>query len=239
MTLSLTFDFAQVEWQFVFVSVALSLATLSSVFVLKALKFDKWQVRKFGHMLIHFLIAFIPYLFSHMISIIIALVIIGIIVVIISLIPPINFLQRLYFECTREGEKVRELVLNTIATAFALLLILFVFVDKLHIFTAAVLTVSLGDGMGEIIGRPYGRIRYKIFSEKSLEGSIFVFIGTFLSILVSFAYHSLLSLEGFWWKALVLGLIGMVVEAFNFKFLDNTALPLSIAFGLFLLFEMQ
>ena len=238
MVLNLSFDLAQIEWIFVFVSVALALTTISSVFVLKALKFEKWQVRKIGHMLVHFLIAFAPYLFSYAISIIIALVIIGIILIITSLIPPINFLQRVYFECTREGEKVIELVLNTIATAFALLLILFVFADNLHIFTAAVLTVSLGDGMGEIIGRPYGRIKYKIFSEKSLEGSIFVFIGAFVSIVVSFAYHSLLGLEGFWWKALVLSLIGMIVEACNYKFLDNTILPLSIAFGLFLLFEM-
>lgn len=238
MTLNLAFDFAQVEWLFVFVGVTIAIATLCTVFILKALKFEKWQVRKLGHMLIHFVLAFYPYMFSYMISIITSIVIVSTFVIIISLIPPIRFLQRVYVECTREGEKIIELVLNTIATAFAILLILFVFADKLYIFTAAILTVSLGDGMGEIIGRPYGRIRYKIFSEKSLEGSIFVFIGTFVSIVVSFAYHSLLSLEGFWWKALVLGLIGMVIEACNYKFLDNTVLPLSIAFGLFLLFEM-
>ena len=238
MALNLTFDFAQVEWLFVFVGAIIALATLSTVFVLKAMKFEKWQVRKLGHMLVHFVLAFFPYMFSYMISIIASIIIVTVFVAIISLIPPLRFLQRVYIECTREGEKVIELVLNTIITAFAVLLILFVFYDKLYIFTAAVLTVSLGDGMGEIIGRPYGRIRYKIFSEKSLEGSIFVFIGTFVSILVAFAYHSLLNLEGFWWKALVLGLIGMVIEACNYKFLDNTVLPLSIAFGLFLLFEM-
>ena len=238
MSLNLTFDFAQIEWTFVFICVFIAFAALSTVFILKALKFEKWQVRKLGHMIVHFVIAFLPYLFSYMISLIVAIVIVGVIIIIISLIPPVRFLQRVYVECTREGEKVIELVINSIATAFAVLLILFVFADKLYIFTAAILTVSLGDGMGEMIGRPYGRIKYKIFSERSLEGSVFVFIGTFISIVVSFAYHSLLGLEGFWWKAIVLGLIGMVVEACNYKFLDNTVLPLSIAFGLFLLFEI-
>ncbi len=238
MVLNLTFDFAQIEWLFVFVGAFIAVAALSTVFILKAMKFEKWQVRKLGHMLIHFIIAFFPYMFSYMISIITSIVIVSLFVILISLIPPIRYLQRVYIECTREGEKVIELVINSIATAFAVLLILFVFADKLYIFTAAMLTVSLGDGMGEMIGRPYGRIKYKIFSEKSLEGSIFVFVGTFISILVSFAFHSLLGLEGFWWKALVLGLICMVIEACNYKFLDNTVLPLSVAFGLFLLFEM-
>ena len=238
MSLNLIFDFAQIEWLFVFVGVFIAFAALSTVFILKALKFEKWQVRKLGHMIVFFVIAFFPYLFTYMISLIASIAIVGIIVIIVSLIPPLRFLQRVYVECTREGEKVIELVINSIATAFAVLLILFVFADKLYIFTAAILTVSLGDGMGEMIGRPYGRLKYKIFSERSLEGSLAVFIGTFISIIISFSYHSLLYLESFWWKAFVLGLIGMTLEACNYKFLDNTILPLSIAFGLFLLFEI-
>ena len=238
MSLDLAFDFAQIEWLFVFIGTTIILASLCIVFILKLLKFQKWQVRKLGHMLVHFVLAFFPYMYSYMISLIVTVIIVLVLAGIISLIPQIRFIQRLYRECTREGERIIELVINSISTAFAILLILFVFADKLYIFTAALLTVSLGDGMWEMIGRPYGRIKYKIFSERSLEGSLFVFIGTFLSIVIAYGYHSLLGLEGFWWKIAIVSLVGMVVEACNFRFIDNTTLPLSIALSLFLLFEI-
>lgn len=232
------FDTTQVDWVFVTIATVISFMVLSIIFILKKLKFQKWQIRKLGHMCLHFYVAFIPYLFTNIFDVIIVVLLVLGIIIMISLIPPIRFLQRIYDECTREGEKKWLLIINSFSTAFVVLIIFFVFHDKLYIFTSAVLSVSLGDGMGEMIGRPYGRIKYKIFEERSLEGSFFVLIGIFTSLIIAFGFNSMLSATGFWWKAVVVSIIGTIVEACNYKFIDNTTLPFSIALALFLLFEL-
>jgi len=232
------FDATQVDWVFVIIATFISFAALSSVFILKMLKFKRWQVRKLGHMFLHFYVAFIPYFFTNIFDVIIVLILVVGTLGVLSLIPPIRVLQRIYEECTREGEKKWILVLNSFSTAFVVLIIFLVFHEELYIFTSAILAVSLGDGMGEMIGRPFGRIKYRIFEERSLEGSLSVFIGTFISLIVAFGFHSMLDVSSFWWKAVVVSIIGTVVEACNYKFIDNTTLPFSIALALFLLFEL-
>ncbi|MFW9851842.1 MAG: hypothetical protein ACFFDS_02785 [Candidatus Thorarchaeota archaeon] len=232
------FDATQVDWLFVIIATVISLIVLSLIFVLKVLKFKKWQVRKLGHMFLHFYVAFIPYFFSNIFDVIVVLLLVVGSIGLLSLIPPINFVQRIYEECTREGEKKWLLIINSFSTAIVVLITFLVFHDRLYIFTSAVLSVSLGDGMGEMIGRPYGRIKYKIFEERSLEGSLCVLIGIFVSIIIAFGFNSMINATGFWWKAVVVSIIGMIVEACNYKFIDNTTLPFSIALTLFLLFEL-
>jgi len=46
----------------------------------------------------------------------------------------------------------------------------------------AIAAMSFGDGMGEFIGRRYGRMRY--LRHRTIEGSCAVFVATFASILV-------------------------------------------------------
>ncbi len=232
------FDTTQVDWVFVTIAVAISIIVISIIFILKKLKFKKWQIRKLGHMSLHFYVAFIPYFFTNIFDVIIVVLLVVGILSLLSFIPPIRYLQRLYDDCTREGEKKWLLIVNSFSTGFVVLIIFLVFHDKLYIFTSAVLSVSLGDGMGEMIGRPYGRIKYKIFEERSLEGSLCVLIGIFVSLIIAFGFHSMLSVTGFWWKAVVVSIIGTIVEACNYKFIDNTTLPFSIALALFLLFEL-
>ena len=232
------FDTTQVDWVYVIIATSISFAVLSLIFVLKMLKFKKWQVRKLGHMFLHFYVAFIPYFFTNIFDVIVVLLLVIGIIIILSLIPPINFVQRIYDECTREGEKKWILIVNSFSTGIVVLVMFLVFHDKLYIFTSAVLSVSLGDGMGEMIGRPYGRIKYKIFEERSLEGSLCVLIGIFVSIIITFGFHSMLNVQGFWWKAVVVSIIGTIVEACNYKFIDNTTLPFSVALALFLLIEL-
>ena len=175
------FDATTVDWAIVWISVGIMLASLCVTFVLKALKMTKWQVRKLGHMVVNFVASFIVYLYVNIFDLMVAVLFAVGIALILSLIPKLRFLLRIYDECTRDGEKTLELFINTVITAVTIVGLFFIFEENnLHIFTAAILTVSLGDGMGEMIGRPFGRIKYKIFKERSLEGTLSVFVGTFI-----------------------------------------------------------
>ncbi|NPD88479.1 MAG: hypothetical protein HGN29_07135 [Asgard group archaeon] len=234
------FDTTQVNWVFVVVSVVLSFIILNLVFLFKALKLPKWRVRKLGHMILHLFLAFFPYFSENIFDVIVTIVIISSLLLLVSAIPKLSFIQRILDDCTREGEKKYNLILNTFSSAFALFVVFFAFAyrDMVYIYTIAVLAVALGDGLGEMIGRPYGRIKYKIFVERSVEGSFFVFFGTFIGVIITFGFNNMLPLPGFWWKALVIGFVAMVIEAFNYKFIDNTTLVISVAFVAFLLFEL-
>ncbi len=234
------FDTTQVNWTFVAITVLLSFAILSLIFIFKALKMPKWQVRKLGHMILHLFVAFFPFFAENVFDVVVTLIIIVAILFVVSIIPKFSFVQRIIDECTREGERKYELILNGFSSAFALLLIFFVFAyrDMVYIYTIAVLAVALGDGLGEMIGRPYGRIKYKIFAERSVEGSFFVFFGSFIGVIITFGFNNMLPLPGFWWKAIVIAVVAMLVEAFNYRFIDNTTLVISVAFVTFLLFEL-
>ena len=130
-----------------------------------------------------------------------------------------------------------QMVMNSTITSITVLIVYVLFLDKPYVFTAAFLSVSLGDGLGEMIGRPYGKIKYRIFEERSLEGSIAVFLGTAASIFVALAVNKMIAVD-IWWKIIVIALIGTIVEACNYRFMDNVTLPVSIAIMLYLLFEL-
>ncbi len=98
---------------------------------------------------------------------------------------------------------------------------------------AVYLSGAFGDGAGEIIGRRLGKIKYKIFVEKSLEGSIAVFVGVVLSIVISFAIYDMMTISNIW-KIFVASIIGTGFEALNYAGLDNATLPLSVAVSLYL-----
>ena len=180
----MNFDPAQLNWVFVVVSLIVVYLTLGSVYLLAYLNYKPWQVRKISHMILHTVLAFFPYFVDNLFDLIITLSITLILLLILSLIPQIQFVPKIIEKCTREGDSNMQMVLNSTITSIAVLLVYVLNLDRPYVFTAAFLSVSLGDGLGEMIGRPYGKIKYRIFEERSLEGSIAVFFGTAVSIVV-------------------------------------------------------
>ena len=231
------YDPTQVDWLFVGVSTVVIFLTLSSVYLLHYLKFEPWQVRKLSHMLLHCVLAFFPYFFDNLFDLIVTLSITMFLLLVFSLIPKIRFVPNLIIKCTREGDKNSEMVFNSVLTGIAVLIIFVLTLERTYIFTAAFLTVSLGDGLGEMIGRPYGKIKYKIFKERSLEGSLSVFIGTAISISVTLAFNVMLDITALW-KIIVIAVVGTIVEACNYKFLDNITLPSIVALLMYLFFAL-
>lgn len=230
------FDTTQQDWSMISIGVLIILASLSVVFVLKLLGLERWQIRKIGHIIINFVAAFYPYLFVNMFDIYISIMIAIGILLVLSAIPQVRILQRIFIMCARKESFPWELLINSVLLGIAMLAILWIFQDTLFVFAAAYLAVSLGDGLGEMVGRPYGKIRYKIFNEKSVEGSLAVLLGSFAGLIIALGENMMLGLPGVWWKIIVVAFIVMIVEAFSFSFSDNVTIPAAVAASLYLLF---
>ncbi len=234
------FNTTQIDWIRDLVALLVIIVTVNSIFLLKVLGFKRWQIRKIGHIILHAVVAFFPYFFDNLFDIYVSVLLALGLFLILSAIPQVQYLQRIFKMCSREETNPWELFFNSIFTGITLLVLLWFFKDQdlLFVFTASYLTMSLGDGLGEMIGRPFGKIKYKIFSEKSLEGSLAVFAGTVIAVTISLAVNSMIMLPGVWWKILVTGVVGAVIEALSFKFLDNATLPGIIALMLYLFFVL-
>jgi dolichol kinase len=187
-------------------------------------------------MIVNTVAAFYPYLFENFFDLLISLIIAIGILLILSAIPQIQILQRIFVMCSRKENFPWELFVNSVLMGIAMILILWFFKDNLFVFTAAYLAVSLGDGLGEMVGRPYGKIKYRIFNAKSLEGTIAVFIGSFIGLIIALGVNLMLGLPGVWWKIVVVASIATVVETCSFWFFDNITLPASVAVSLYYLF---
>ena len=232
----LTFSTTELHWATIIIGFVVICITVNTVFLLRALKLERWQIRKVGHMILNTIIAFFPLFYTNAFDVFVTLLIALGFLLLLSAIPQIRVLQRIFKLCSREEDNPWELFINAVLMGITMLLIFWFFRTQLFVFTAAYLTVSLGDGLGEMIGRPYGKIKYKIFAEKSLEGSLGVLVGTCIGVVVGLAIGSLLLVPGAWWKIIVISLIGMIVEALSYIFLDNITLPASIAVSIYLLF---
>ena len=66
--------------------------------------------------------------------------------------------------------------------------------DHLLAGSIAIAAMSFGDGMGELIGSRYGRIRY--MKNRTLEGSAAVFAAVALSVVVLVWFYSEVIVEG-------------------------------------------
>ncbi len=66
----------------------------------------------------------------------------------------------------------------------------FFFFDHLEIIAVAIVAMSYGDGFASLVGIKYGKMRYNIFGdEKSLEGSITMFLVTSFTVLIVLIYY--------------------------------------------------
>ena len=96
-------------------------------------------------------------------------------------------------------------------------------------YTPAAITamgfLGWGDGSAPVIGKKFGKHKYKILSEKSIEGSIGFFL---FGILGAFVFHLLLigsvNFEMIFYSALV----AVVVEAVSPPNWDNILIPVAI-----------
>lgn len=103
--------------------------------------------------------------------------------------------------------------------------------DDLYAASIAIAAMSFGDGMGEFIGRRYGRHAY--MPNRTIEGTLAVFLTTaFATLALTWFYFDVIGYEGSTVPALVipfaLAVAGLVslLEALTPGAVDNLVLPL-------------
>ena len=105
--------------------------------------------------------------------------------------------------------------------------------EDLFAASIAIASMSFGDGMGELIGRRYGKLKYA--KNRSAEGSVAVFLGTTVSVFVlSWFYFDLIGYTGSSIPVLVplfsivVGALVALIEAITPGAVDNLVIPLFI-----------
>jgi dolichol kinase len=125
---------------------------------------------------------------------------------------------------TRTGNP-KELLLGVMF--FPLMLIVMTFLAyRSFAGVAAIAAVGFGDGIAPIIGKYLGKHKYKLIGrEKTLEGSISVFVMTFIaSLVLGYAFFGILYLIG----SLIAAGIAVVLEAVSPRDVDNIIIPLAV-----------
>jgi dolichol kinase len=93
----------------------------------------------------------------------------------------------------------------------------------------AMAVLGWGDGMAPVIGSRYGKIKYKILSQKSLEGSLTMFASAFIGSLLLIQF--ILPQEYNFNRILILSAIATVAEGISPKELDNFTIPIAVIGG--------
>jgi phytol kinase len=103
----------------------------------------------------------------------------------------------------------------------------YLFGVKPYIVAAGILPMAYGDSLAALLGERFGRHKYRVFETKSLEGSIGMFMGSFVSLTLAFLYFGLFYPFGFnpVVPAFVIACLVAVVEGMAPKGLDNVAVP--------------
>ncbi len=208
-------------------------------------KLPQWFMRKTIHSIGNIMIGVFIGLLVEPWKVIQALTIFLILLAIFSL-PPIRLLQFLLIKSTREGETRLETFVTVALTSASLLALYFVFQrENLVWFLAGIFVLAIADGFGEFVGRPFGKHKYvspmSLLSSKprykSIEGSVGVFLGSALGIILAFLISQIPL--GEFRTVLLIVLISAIVtilEALSTSFVDNIVLPWSVAIMGYLLF---
>lgn len=109
----------------------------------------------------------------------------------------------------------------------------YAFFNQKIIIAIGMLATAYGDGMASLIGSEFGGRKFNIGGgEKSLEGSLSMFVFTFISVTIIIAYYAFMTGSvalqmGLITTILIISIISTLVEATTPKGLDNLTVPLT------------
>lgn len=125
---------------------------------------------------------------------------------------------------TRTGDK-RELLKGTLYFVIVAMICGTVYYKQ----PAGVLAMAIlgwGDGLAPIIGTRFGRLKYRVLSDKSVEGSLAFLVG---SIAASLFFMELIVPGSFsTQKIIAIAVIATIVEGVSPKEVDNLTIPLAV-----------
>jgi phytol kinase len=102
------------------------------------------------------------------------------------------------------------------------------FSSKPYFIAIGILPMSYGDAFASIIGEKYGKKHYLFFAKKSLAGSLAMFSTSFLFVLGSLAFMSVIypfSIYNILFVAIGVGVVATLAEAFSPLGFDNISVP--------------
>ena len=137
-------------------------------------------------------------------------------------------------DITEEGHQLGLVFYAISYTCLALL-----FASKAYIIAAGILPMAYGDAAASMVGERWGRRKYRLVTEKSLEGSAAMFIFSFLSLAVGMVFFSVIYHFALLDKIVAVAAASAVataVEGFSPMGFDNLTVP-AISVLVFLLFR--
>ena len=113
--------------------------------------------------------------------------------------------------------------------AISYTLLAYLFGTTPYIVAAGVFPMAYGDSSAALIGTRYGRARFKVFEEKTVQGSIGMFVGSLISLFLGMMYFS--DIYGFTIAdqlvpIFAVSVVTTLLEAISPKGIDNILVPL-------------
>ncbi len=106
------------------------------------------------------------------------------------------------------------------------------FSSRAEVVAAGVLPMAYGDSGAAIVGERYGRRRFKVLSDKSVEGSAAMMLISFASLTISlliFSAMDFLQVSAKIPSVVTVSILATLVESLSPKGFDNLTVPLSSA----------
>jgi phytol kinase len=116
------------------------------------------------------------------------------------------------------------------AVSYTILAVLFS--SRADVVAAGILPMAYGDSGAAIVGEKYGKRKFTVFSNKSLEGSAAMLLISFSSLTVSLLIFSSMNLLWVCAKipsAIAVSILATLVESLSPEGFDNLTVPLSSA----------
>ncbi|RLG13059.1 hypothetical protein DRN69_06205 [Candidatus Pacearchaeota archaeon] len=228
------FDYKEMNWVLVLLSIlGLAILFLSS-FLLSKTKLSSWRKRKLDHISFLLYIGALRALNSNFYDILAIFLISVLIVGILSIIPSVKLFDFFVSKDHRIDEPKKELSVNIILTALMLIYVFFITLDVPFAFVGGIMVLSLGDGMGELVGRSFGKSKIIRNYTKTIEGSLAVFLGSLTALTITYYIYQISIIENFI-VIFLLAIFATVLEFICKNLFDNLCIPLLISISIYAL----
>jgi dolichol kinase len=125
-------------------------------------------------------------------------------------------------ELTEEGHHY-----GLILYALSYTILAYLFPHKPYIIATGILPLAYGDSIAALVGDRYGKT--DLIGEKTLEGTVAMFVTSLIALIFSFAYFSIyyqITLQTKIFDVITISLIIALIELFTPKGFDNISVPL-------------
>ncbi|MEA2070013.1 MAG: hypothetical protein U9O98_01845 [Asgard group archaeon] len=193
--------------------------------ILLTTRLSSWLIRKAMHLLGGAYISLIVFKYDTFLGLILSLILFLILFLSLLVNSKFYLFKKILTLNRNNADKDATVLFNTISTLVIFFILFLIFHNNPLVFTAGLLVLTIADSAGEIAGRFFPFMEYKLFSKKSLSGSLAVFLFSILAFITTLFYYNYLIEINFIWIFIVGSFICTLVEACSWKWIDNLLMP--------------